>query len=122
MDIYKITKKITPLTKKFILNSLTDDLGDENEAKEILKILYDPRKRMEVCLTNYFDDEDKNETPKKKSDSFLVKAYRDLKNSGKETKKVKTPSQTNSFLVKGYRDLKKSFKVDEDIKRIKKLL
>ena len=69
-----------------------------------------------------FDDENKNETPKKKSDSFLVKTYRDLKNSGKETKKVKTPSQTNSFLVKGYRDLKKSFKVDEDIKRIKKLL
>jgi len=56
---YKTTKKITPLTKKFILNSLIEDLGDEAEAKEIIKILYDPRKRMEICLTNYFEDEDR---------------------------------------------------------------
>lgn len=56
---YKKTKKITPLTKKFILNSLIEDLGDEAEAKEIVKILYDPRKRMEICLTDYFEDEDR---------------------------------------------------------------
>ena len=79
--------------------------------------LYSKRKEKQGIS---FDDEDKNETPKKKSDSFLVKIRQDLKNSGKETKK--SQPETNSFLVKGYRDLKKSFKVDEDIKRIKKLL
>lgn len=56
---YKKVKKITPLTKGFLLNSLTEELSDENEAKEIIKILYDPKKRMEICLTNYFNDEDK---------------------------------------------------------------
>jgi len=56
---YKATKKITPLTKKFILNSLIEELDDEVEAKEIVKILYDPRKRMEICLAHYFDDEDR---------------------------------------------------------------
>lgn len=58
---YKTTKKITPLTKKFILTSLIEELDDENEAKEIVKLLYDPRKRMEMCLKHYFDDEDRAE-------------------------------------------------------------
>ena len=58
---YKTTKKITPLTKKFILTSLTEDLNDENEAKEIVDILYDPKKRMEICLTHYFDNKEKAE-------------------------------------------------------------
>jgi hypothetical protein len=58
---YKMTRKITPLTKKFILTSLTEELDDEHEAKEIVKILYDPRKRMEICLTHYFDDEERAE-------------------------------------------------------------
>jgi hypothetical protein len=56
---YKTSKKTTPLTKGFILQSLTEDLQDANEAKEIVKILYNVRKRMEICLTNYFDDEKK---------------------------------------------------------------
>lgn len=58
---YKMTRKITPLTKKFISTSLTEELDDEHEAKEIVKILYDPRKRMEICLTHYFDDEERAE-------------------------------------------------------------
>lgn len=56
---YKSTTKITPLTKKFILSSLIEELDNEEEAKEIVKILYDPKKRMEIILSNYFDDEDK---------------------------------------------------------------
>ena len=32
---------------------------DEIEAKEIVKLFYDPRKRMEICLTHYFDDKNK---------------------------------------------------------------
>ena len=58
---YKTVKKTTPLTKKFILSSLTEFLAndDEAECKEIVNILYNPRKRMEMCLSQYFDDEKK---------------------------------------------------------------
>ena len=56
---YKKQSKITPLTKKFILNSLTEYLDNEDEAKEIVKILYDIRKRMELCFIDHFNDEEK---------------------------------------------------------------
>lgn len=56
---YKTSKKTTPLTKKLILSSLTNDLQDEEEAKEIVKLLYNVRKRMEICLKDYFEDEEK---------------------------------------------------------------
>lgn len=58
---YKTTRKITPLTKKFILTTLTEELDDEHQAKEIVNILYDSKKRMEICLAHYFDDEEKAE-------------------------------------------------------------
>lgn len=58
---YKTSKKTTPLTKEFILQSLTDDLKNADEAKEIVKILYNIRERMKICLTNYFDDKKKAE-------------------------------------------------------------
>lgn len=56
---YKTSKKISPLTKKVILESLSNDLQDEKEAKEIVKLLYNVRKRMEICLKDYFEDEEK---------------------------------------------------------------
>lgn len=56
---YKTSKKISPLTKKVILESLSNDLQDEKEAKEIVKLLYNVRKRMEICLNDYFEDEEK---------------------------------------------------------------
>lgn len=56
---YKTSTKITPLTKKFIQQTLVDYLDDEDKAKEIVKTLYNVRKRMEICLTDYFEDEDK---------------------------------------------------------------
>jgi|LakMenE18May11ns_1017448.scaffolds.fasta_scaffold9634684_2 hypothetical protein len=59
---YKTIKKTTPLTKKFILSSLTEFLEINNEnidCNEIVNIIYNPRKRMEICLSQYFDDEQK---------------------------------------------------------------
>jgi hypothetical protein len=56
---YKTQSKITPLTKKFILNSLTEYLDDEEESKEMVKTLYDIRKRMEICFIDHFNDEEK---------------------------------------------------------------
>lgn len=56
---YKTSTKITPLTKKYVMDSLTEYLDNEEEAKEMVKILYDVRKRMEICFTDYFEDENK---------------------------------------------------------------
>jgi hemerythrin len=56
---YKTHNKITPLTKKFILNSLSEYLEDEEEAKEMIKILYDVKKRMKICFIDHFNDEEK---------------------------------------------------------------
>ena len=81
---YKTARKITPLTKKFILTSLTEELDDEHEAKEIVKILYDPRKRMEICLTHYFDDEDV--LVNRNSFVFYDSFYKAMKNLSKDEK------------------------------------
>jgi hypothetical protein len=59
---YKTIKKTTPLTKKFILSSLTEFLENDSEdvdCKEIVNILYNPRKRMEMCLSQYFNNDQK---------------------------------------------------------------
>lgn len=56
---YKTVKKTTPLTKKFIKQSLKEYLGNEEESTEIVNILYSQKKRMEMCLTQYFNDENK---------------------------------------------------------------
>jgi len=89
-----------------------DSLG--TASSNVIVTLYSKRKEKQGIS---FDDENKNETPNKKSDSFLVKTYQNLKNPGKE--KEKTQPQTNSLLVKGYRKMKK---LEENIERIKKLL
>lgn len=56
---YKTSTKITPLTKKYVTSSLTEYLDNEEEAKEMVNILYDVRKRMEICFTDYFEDEER---------------------------------------------------------------
>jgi hypothetical protein len=56
---YKTIKKTTPLTKKFILLSLTEYLDNEEESKEIVNILYNTRKRMEICLQQHFNNKEK---------------------------------------------------------------
>ena len=56
---YKTIKKTTPLTKQFILQSLTDFLDNDEESKEIVDTLYNPRKRLEMCLAHYFKNEQK---------------------------------------------------------------
>lgn len=53
---YKQKKKTTPLTKKFIENALLQEL-DPTEVRTILQVLYNPKKRLEICLSHILEDE-----------------------------------------------------------------
>lgn len=60
---YQTTNKVTPLTKKFIseaLKEFLDKQSDDNEVKvkEAISIVYNPRRRMEICLGNYFENDE----------------------------------------------------------------
>jgi len=54
---YRTSTKTTPLTKKYVQQALVEYLDNEEEAKEMVKTLYNVRKRMEICFTDYFEDE-----------------------------------------------------------------
>lgn len=56
---YRTTKSITPLTKKYIEATLVNELQNEEEAKEVVKLLYNTKKRMEIIFSYYFQDEEK---------------------------------------------------------------
>jgi len=53
---YKEKKHITPITKNFLENTLSQEL-QPGEVYNILKLLYDPKKRLEVCLSHVLGDE-----------------------------------------------------------------
>jgi len=60
---YKTYKKITPITRSYIKEILLQEEDiDENEAKEIVKFLYNQKNRIEIMLQAYFDDDIKAET------------------------------------------------------------
>jgi len=56
-------KKTQPLTKKLITEKLKDFLKDrledpDGKTKDAVKLLYDQRRRMEICFTECFEDEE----------------------------------------------------------------
>jgi len=53
---YKQKKKISPLTKKFVESALLQEL-DPTDVRSILQVLYNPKKRLEICLSHVLDDE-----------------------------------------------------------------
>lgn len=51
--------KTTPLTKNFVIGCLTEKFRNHQMAKELADILYNPKERMRIVLTDYFEDEEK---------------------------------------------------------------
>lgn len=55
---FKIKETPAPMTQKFIKDTLTDYFEDEKAAKEAVKFMYNPRKKMEACLTILLGNDD----------------------------------------------------------------
>lgn len=53
---YKEKKHTTPITKKFVENILLQEL-QPIEVQNILEVLYNPKKRLEICLSHILEDE-----------------------------------------------------------------
>jgi hypothetical protein len=51
----------TPLTKAFITGCLTEFIGNFDEAKEAVKLMYTPKEKIKICLEYFFDDEERAE-------------------------------------------------------------
>ena len=92
---YQTSNKITPLTKNFIAETLKEFLNNhfenpEEKTKEILAILYTPRRRMEICLADYFDN-----------DELAIEAVDFIFSKRQKSKinKLKKKSQINEMVI-----------------------